>query len=197
MDKIYSLLNVGLEREIDNMPYSVSKTVFNRLIDKSLKRVIKKVGHKCGLKDIDIEGVKNLFWECNMSFPDFDDECYLSVMRGAGASSIRMMGSYERIDNTGRNDLSEYHNDILFNRDWGANYNSEKREMLGGYSEDGVSFSPLFRISDIDEELVPNAIAICSLLFPSHGLINAPYDSLQKDFGNYLKETEAEAEFAS
>lgn len=93
--------------------------------------------------------------------------------------------------------MAQIHNDILYNREWGAKYNSEKREMLGGYSEDGASFSPLFRITDIDEEQVHSAIAMCSLLFCGYGLINASYDNLQKEFGNYLKEKKTEAEFAS
>jgi len=189
MKKIFRQLTRGLENEIDSMPFGVSEKTLNRLVNKSLNRVIKKVGQKCGLKDVQTKLVKNLFWNCDMSFPSFDDECYISLLKGKDGGKVRRLGSFERInDNADKKGLLGFQNDILFNGEWGANYNSERREMLGGYSEDGISFTPSFRITDIDEEFVPNAIALCSILYSNYGNIDSTYSFLLKEFEKCHKE---------
>ena len=75
-------------------------------------------------------------------------------------------------------------NDFLLNEEWGANYNPTTKTMLGGYSGDGETFSPEFKITEIEEEDVPNALLICSALYCDYGMISASYRSLVEAYIN-------------
>ena len=97
MKQIFRQLTRGLENEIDKMPFGLSKEVLNRMTNKSLDRVIKKVGRKHGIADVVTKGVKDVFWHCQMSFPNFDDECYLELMQGMGGK-LKPIAYYEEID---------------------------------------------------------------------------------------------------
>ena len=179
MKQIFRQLTRGLENEIDKMPFGLSKEVLNRMTNKSLDRVIKKVGRKHGIADVVTKGVKDVFWHCQMSFPNFDDECYLELMQGMGGK-LKPIAYFEEIDSEEK-ELLGFNNQILVNGKWGANYDRERGEMLGGYSEDGVTFHPDFRVTEIDEDNVPNALVLCSMMFETKGKIDMPYAELEAE----------------
>lgn len=161
MSKIISQkLEEGIDREIDKMPYGLSKRQVRRLADKALDRVIKRVSRNLGIANANVENVKQIFWECNQSFPNYDDECYIQAMQGAEGGRIRPLGFFEKINKPRIKDLRDFSNDILFNDEWGANYDPQTQTMLGGYSEDGKYFRPTFRITEIEEDDVPSALAM-------------------------------------
>jgi hypothetical protein len=53
--------------------------------------------------------------------------------------------------------------------------------MHGGYSEDGVTFRPDFRVTEIDEDNVPNALVLCSMMFESKGKIDMTFAELEAE----------------
>ena len=157
---IYKALEEGLEREIDRMPYGLSKRQVRRLTDKALDKVVRRVSNKFGVPNVDIKGIKDIFWEANMSFPSFDDECYIQLMRGEKGKLVRI-GAFERLRETRSKGLRDFTNDILYEDEWGANYDPRTKTMLGGLSKDGVRFLPCFRITEVEEGLMPTALALC------------------------------------
>ena len=174
---IFEKLEKGIGREIDNMPYGLTKRQMRRLVDRALEKVIRKVGRECGIPNADIEETKKVFWDCDMSFPNFDDECYIKVMEGMKGGKTSRMGTYEYIEKP-KGRLKGFTNDILFEGKWGATHDQETKIMLGGYSEDGKHFRPDFRITEIDEDDMPNAIAVCSQLYEIKGKIDTTFDEL-------------------
>lgn len=92
---IFRKLVRGLEKEIDKMPFGLKKRTLKRLVNKSLDRVIKKVGREYGIPNAKTEALKSVFWFCNTSFPDFDDKCYIEMMNGVGGWKLRVVGSRE------------------------------------------------------------------------------------------------------
>lgn len=66
----------------------------------------------------------------------------------------------------------------LYNGEWGVSYDPKERVMLGGYSLDGETFSPEFKITDIDSQDVENAIAMCGFLYKYYGIIVGTYSGL-------------------
>ena len=177
---IFEMLEEGIDREIDKMPYGLSKRQLRRLADKALDRVIRRVGRKLGFENVNVENVKQIFWECNQSFPNFDDECYIQAMQDAEGGRIRPLGFFEKITKPRIKDLRDFSNDILFNDEWGANYDPQTKTMLGGYSEDGKHFRPTFRITEIEEDDMPSALALCVQLHKASELdkIDATFDFL-------------------
>jgi len=186
MKKIYRQLTRGLENEIDNMPLGLSKKVINRMANKSLDRIIKKIGKKYGITNVVTKGVKDVFWQCQMSFPNFDDECYIELMKGV-ESKLMQIAYFEEIDSEEK-ELLGFNNQILVNGKWGANYDRERCEMLGGYSEDGVTFRPDFRVTEIDENCVPNALAMCSMMYEAKGKIDMTFAELEEELSKCLSE---------
>lgn len=76
--------------------------------------------------------------------------------------------------------LEKIKNETLYDGEWGTSYDSKEKVMLGGYSLDGETFSPEFKITGIDSEDVPKAIAICSRLYNDYGTIVMPFSNLLK-----------------
>ena len=161
MSKIISQkLEEGIDREIDKMPYGLSKRQVRRLADKALDRVIKSVSRKLGIANANVENIKQIFWECNQSFPNFEDECYIQALKSAEGGNIVQLGFYETINKPRVKEIEDFTNDILFEDKWGADYNPQTKTMFGGYSEDGKYFRPTFRITEIEEDDVPSALAM-------------------------------------
>ena len=73
-------------------------------------------------------------------------------------------------------------NNIIYNGEWGVQYDPIKKEMIAGYSLDGVTFSPEFRITEIEEVNIIDAIEMCSILYSSYGLIIASYKELLEEY---------------
>lgn len=161
---IFEKLEKGIGREIDNMPYGLTKRQMRRLVDRALEKVIRKVGRECGIPNADIEETKKVFWDCDMSFPNFDDECYTQVMQGMKGWRAHRLFPYEQIRKPTKNGLRDFTNDFLVDNEWGANYDPRTKTMLGGYSEDGVQFHPCFRIIDIEEDDVLSALTLCAIV---------------------------------
>ena len=69
-------------------------------------------------------------------------------------------------------------NEALYDGEWGVSYNPQEKVMLGGYSLDGETFSPEFKITEIDSQDVADAIAICSCLYCDYGTIVSPFKNL-------------------
>ena len=56
-------------------------------------------------------------------------------------------------------------NQKLVNGRWGYSYNQEERMMLGGYSEDGKTFSHTFTLYEVERKDVMFAIALMGLMY--------------------------------
>ncbi len=69
-------------------------------------------------------------------------------------------------------------NEALYNGEWGVCYYPKEKVMLGGYSLDGETFSPEFKITEIDSENVADAIAMCSYLDNEYGTIVSTFNQL-------------------
>ena len=182
---IFKELEEGIGREIDKMPYGLTKRQMRRLIDRALEKVIRKVGRECGIPNADIEETKKMFWDCDMSFPNFDDECYIQVMKGE-KGQLERIGEFEQIKEPTKKESRDFTNDILVDGEWGANYDPQTKTMLGGYSLDGETFSPEFQITEIEEEDIAIALHICSALYSDYGNISAPYSKLVEEYTNRL-----------
>lgn len=70
--------------------------------------------------------------------------------------------------------------DFLYDGEWGGIYDPITKTMTAGYSMDGITFSPEFIISELEEECVETAIAICSSLYCYYGIIFASFDGLKQ-----------------
>lgn len=159
--KISELLEEGLDRELDKLPYGLSKRQMKRLTDKALDRVIKRVSRKLGIANANVENIKQIFRDCNQSFPNFEDECYIQAMKSAEGGRIVQLGFYETINKPRVKEKEDFTNDILFEDEWGANYDPLTKTMFGGYSEDGKHFHPIFRVTDVEEDNFASALAMC------------------------------------
>ena len=53
----------------------------------------------------------------------------------------------------------------LVNGQWGYSFNQEEKVMLGGFSEDGKTFTHTFTIYEVEKKDVMFAIALCGLLY--------------------------------
>lgn len=78
-----------------------------------------------------------------------------------------------------------YPNQKLVNGLWGYSYNQEERMMLGGYSEDGKSFTHTFTVTGVDRKDVMFAIALCGLTYGKTRTVVTSYQELvgEEDFG--------------
>ena len=56
-------------------------------------------------------------------------------------------------------------NQKLINGQWGYSYDQEKKVMLGGYSEDGKTFTHTFTLYDVEKKDVMFAIALMGLMY--------------------------------
>ena len=70
----------------------------------------------------------------------------------------------------------------IYKSEWGVQYDPVKKEMIAGYSSDGVTFSPEFRITELEEGNVIDAIEMCSFLYSSYGLIIDSYKGLLEEY---------------
>ena len=70
--------------------------------------------------------------------------------------------------------------DFLYGCEWGGIYDPITKTMTAGYSMDGITFSPEFIISELEEECVETAIAICSSLYCYYGIIIASFEGLKQ-----------------
>lgn len=71
---------------------------------------------------------------------------------------------------------------FLYNGEWGVQYDPIKKEMIAGHSSDGVTFSPEFCITELEEGNVIDAIEMCSILYSIYGLIIGSYKGLLEDY---------------
>lgn len=177
-------LNVRFDKEFDNecrkMPIGLSYNETKRFYNHVLKKITKKIGKQMGMPNADYKVVKDMFWKCDCTFPNFDDNAYIQMMKGEKGDAWKI-GEYHYVDHKKDNDKRGFVNEVIYNDKWGANYDRERGEMLGGYSEDGETFRPDFRVTEVDEDNVPNALALCSMLFEAKGKIDMPYAELEAE----------------
>ena len=53
----------------------------------------------------------------------------------------------------------------LINGQWGYSFDKEKKVMLGGFSEDGKTFTHTFTLYDVEKKDVMFAIALMGLMY--------------------------------
>lgn len=66
----------------------------------------------------------------------------------------------------------------LINGQWGYSFDKEKKVMLGGFSEDGKTFTHTFTLYDVEKKDVMFAIALCGLLYGKTRKIETTYPEL-------------------
>lgn len=71
-----------------------------------------------------------------------------------------------------------YRNQKLINGQWGCTYIHEKRMMLGGYSDDGVTFTHTFTVTGLAKDDVMFAVALCGLLYGKTDKVETSYNEL-------------------
>lgn len=74
--------------------------------------------------------------------------------------------------------------DFLYNGEWGGIYDPITKTMTAGYSMDGITFSPEFIISELEEEDLESAIAICSSLYCYYRIIVGQFEKLKESREN-------------
>ena len=66
----------------------------------------------------------------------------------------------------------------LVNGRWGYSYDQEQRMMLGGYSEDGKTFTHTFTVYEVEKKDVMFAIALMGLLYGKNRTVITSYPEL-------------------
>lgn len=66
----------------------------------------------------------------------------------------------------------------LVNGRWGYSYSQEQKMMLGGFSEDGKSFTHTFTVHQVEKKDVMFAIALCGLLYGKTRTVVTTYPEL-------------------
>lgn len=178
--RLYMRLDKEFDKECRKMPLGLSYRDKKRFYNHILKKITKEIGKQVGIPNADHKVVKDMFWKCDCTFPNFDDDAYIQMLKGEKGEAWKI-GEYHYVDNKKDNDKRNFVNEIIYNDKWGANYDRERSEMLGGYSEDGVTFRPDFRVTELDDDNVPNALALCSMLFEAKGKIDMPYAELEAE----------------
>ncbi len=69
-------------------------------------------------------------------------------------------------------------NQKLINGQWGYSYDQEKKVMLGGYSEDGKTFTHTFTLYDVEKKDVMFAIALMGLMYGKTREVVTSYNEL-------------------
>ena len=187
MKNIYERLEKEIDKALENMPSYLTVRNRRRYVNRALDEIAKSIGREYGIDDPCSKGLKHVFWNCRCTFPNFDDESYIQALKGEPFTKPVQICEYKYLDTYHRSDRRDFSNEVLVNNEWGANYDPESKEMLGGYSEDGKQFRPDFRIKELEEDDVPNALAVCSLLYPKHGKIDTTYTELQKQLSEAIK----------
>lgn len=71
-----------------------------------------------------------------------------------------------------------YRSQKLINGQWGFSFDKEKKVMLGGYSEDGKTFTHTFTLYDVERKDVMFAIALMGLLYGKEREVVTSYPEL-------------------
>ena len=172
------------------MPKGLSTRNKRRYVNKALDKIAKSIGREFGIQNPSSKGIKDVFWNCQYTFPDFDDDGYIQTLKGEPFEKPVRFAEYKYLESYHEEDRRNFSNQLIVNNEWGANYDPETKTMLGGYSEDGHQFRPDFRIKELEEDDMPNALAVCSLLYPKYGKIDTSYSELQKEFGKSIQNNE-------
>jgi len=188
--KIYELLEREIDKELDKMPKGLSTRNKRRYANKALDKIAMSVGGKFGIQNPCSKGLKNVFWNCQCTFPDFDDDGYIQALKGEPFEKPVKFAEYKYLESYCEEDRRSFANQLLVNNEWGANYDPETKTMLGGYSEDGHQFRPDFRIKELEKGDMPKALAVCSLLYTKYGKIDTSYSELEKEFGKSMQNNE-------
>lgn len=188
--KIYEILEREIDKELDKMPKGLSTRNKRRYVNKALDKIAKSIGREFGIQNPSSKGIKDVFWNCQYTFPDFDDDGYIQTLKGEPFEKPVRFAEYKYLESYNEEDRRNFSNQLIVNNEWGANYDPETKTMLGGYSEDGHQFRPDFRIKELEEDDMPNALAVCSLLYPKYGKIDTSYSELQKEFGKSIQNNE-------
>lgn len=69
----------------------------------------------------------------------------------------------------------------LVNGRWGYSYNQEEGMMLGGFSEDGKTFTHTFTLYEVEKKDVMFAVALCGLLYGEKDTVETSYRRLIGD----------------
>ena len=179
-NKLCHLFDKEFDRECKKMPFGLSFGDKKHFYNKVIKKIAKKIGNQVGIQDAEHKGIKDMFWNCDCSFPNFDDDVYIQMLNG-DEGKFDKIGTYQYVDYKKDGDKRDFVNELIYNEKWGANYDRNTHEMLGGYSEDGVTFRPDFRVTEVDEDNVPNALAMCTMLFERNGKVDMPYAELEAE----------------
>ena len=190
MSEIYKRLEMEIDKALENLPTGLPVRNRRRYVNRALDEIAKSVGREYGIANPSSQGLKNVFWNCHCTFPNFDDEAYIQTLKGEPFTTPVQICKYKYLDTYHRSGRRDFSNEVLVNDKWGANYDPESKEMLGGYSEDGKQFRPDFRIKELEEDDIPNALAVCSLLYSKHGKIDTTYTELQKLLGEAIENQE-------
>lgn len=190
MNKIFEKLENEIDKALENMPTGLTVRNKRRYVNRALDEIAKSIGREFGIENPKSKGLKDVFWNCHCTFPNFDDEAYIQTLKGEPFTTPVQICEYKYLDTYRRSDRRDFSNEVLVNDKWGANYDPGTKEMLGGYSEDGKQFRPDFRIKELEEDDMPNALAVCSLLYPKHRKIEATYTELQKQLSEAIENQE-------
>ena len=66
----------------------------------------------------------------------------------------------------------------LINGQWGYSFDKEKKVMLGGFSEDGKTFTHTFTLYDVEKKDVMFAIVLLGLLYGKEREVVTSYPEL-------------------
>ena len=88
--EIYKLLETKMNREIDAMPYNLSKRQLNKLVTKALKKVGSEVSKRFGIESPNLKALVDMFFFTNYSFPSFPNEAYISMLKGEEGEIVRI-----------------------------------------------------------------------------------------------------------
>ena len=88
--RIWKYLESRMNREIDAMPYNLSKRQVNKLVTKALKKVGRKKKKRFGIERPHLQALVDMFFFTNYSFPSFPNEAYISMLKGEEAEIVRI-----------------------------------------------------------------------------------------------------------
>ena len=80
-----------------------------------------------------------------------------------------------------------YHNQKLINGQWGYNYDQEKGVLMGGYSDDGKTFTHTFTVFGVDKADVMFAVALCGLMYGTREVMTSYQELIGEDDWRLLR----------